>query len=98
MKRSERTTLLMWQTRNWRKTGRVVQLCQNYGLKPLASKFYTGRLNLAERKQVAHTLERMLTKKTDKYYLFPLCKDCFDNSSVDKNTKNGVFRPPFEIV
>ena len=97
MNNFDTTTIIGWETRNWRHNKKAVILCKDYGLKPILKSLYIGNLRSKERKIIFPLLGKIFMKKTEKIFTATLCQSCsfLLNSAIRGKI---VKEPNFEIV
>lgn len=91
-------TFVYWQSRNWRHNKKAVEQCKNYGLHPLAKNFYAGKLKRRERKELEEHFLHIFTNRTEIYYIFSLCKSCYEDKALQQSRKQEISYPPYEII
>ncbi|OHB18852.1 MAG: hypothetical protein A2854_03275 [Parcubacteria group bacterium RIFCSPHIGHO2_01_FULL_56_18] len=93
------TTLVGWETRNWRHRERALVWCKDYGLKPLLRGLHIGKLYAKERKILSNKLNLLFANKTEKLIFIALCQSCLNASDVDDSIKGSMAEAfAFEIV
>lgn len=92
-------TLIVWESRNDKCKRQAVELCRNYGLRLLTTSAYIGSLYTKERNALHASLLKLFARQTDKLHFLPLCKSCFELSTVSPNVRKEITDPQtFEIV
>ena len=67
MNNSSITTLVCWQTRKHIVAKDTVEVCKNYGLKPLIKGCYIGTLTYVEREKIERFFHENFVRSTDLY-------------------------------
>jgi CRISPR/Cas system-associated endoribonuclease Cas2 len=93
------TTIVGWETRNWRHRKQALVWCKDYGLKAINSRVFIGELYAKERSLMQSKFKELFTKKTEKFFFVTLCKSCFNESMIGANvTYKPKHSMPFELV
>lgn len=88
--------LIFWQSRNFKKRGKAIELCKDYGLEPVLKNIYLGKVRRVEVRFIKKSFYALFVNKTDIFYLFQICKNCLNNSeSFNVNDFTGA---DYEIV
>ncbi|MBI4022182.1 MAG: hypothetical protein HY372_02400 [Candidatus Andersenbacteria bacterium] len=91
-------TATCWETRNWRHARQAAEWCRNFDLHPLTKTFYVGEITKRERADLMQNFTSLFTGKTEKFYLLPLCKTCYNEALLDQEKYGDYSTPPFVIV
>ena len=78
------TTIVNWETRNWRHHKKAVLWCHDYGLKSATKYFFVGRLYSKEREELSEKFQNLFTGKTEKFFFVNMCRSCFNESMSDQ--------------
>lgn len=93
------TTVIVWHTRNAKRSKLVADRCQDYGLCQVMKNLWLGKMKRRERLELLAILRQTFIGKAESFYLLPLCKSCFDEASFDKIIKTSTACPAsFEVI
>lgn len=90
--------IVCWESRNWHHLKKSVEWSKNYGLTPFARNVYLGRLKEKERATLFTKFQKTFINDTERFYIVPICKSCYDKAVFHKTDKMAVNYPAFEIV
>jgi CRISPR/Cas system-associated endoribonuclease Cas2 len=91
--------LITWDSRNWRRLKKAVELCKDYALTRLSKRVCIGTVRKNELPELQQKLRQLFFGNKDKLFLFMLCKSCLEVSSIPLAVQtNMVRRRKFEIV
>jgi len=99
MNNSLYTTLVSWETRNWRHRDRALLWCKDYGLKPITKHVFIGELYQKERSQMNTKFRELFIGKTEKFFFATMCNACFNESMSGMNLQDKVKQTStFELI
>ncbi len=91
--------LITWDSCNWQRLRKAVELCKDCGLTALSKRVSIGHVRKNELPELQQRLRQLFFGNKDKLFLFRLCKSCLEVSSVPLAVQTNIVRPrKFEIV
>jgi hypothetical protein len=83
----------------WTKIGKSGGLCKDYGLTAPSRRVYLGNVKKNDLPELQQKLRRLFIGKTDRLFLFVLCKPCMEISTAPSTIHERIVQPPkFELV
>src|SRR5438552_2899991 len=91
--------LITWESRNWRKLKKAMDLCKDYGLKDLSKKLFIGNVTKNEMPKLQQKLRVIFVGKSDRLFVVMLCKSCLETSYLPASALTYIVEPlKYEIV
>ena len=93
------TTLISWETRNWRHREQALKWCKDYGFKPVTKHTFIGDIYEKEREELRAKFASLFISKTERFFFVALCKTCFNESMIEAKLSEKLSRTShFELI
>lgn len=93
------TTLVGWETRNWRHRDRALIWCKDYGFTPITKHVFAGEIYAKERMEMHKKFKGLFIAKTEKFFFATMCKSCFTGGMIGTPIKEKISHTDnFELV
>ena len=95
------TSIIIWETRNWRLNKKAGSLCKDFGLTLMTGRSFVGKLYANERVRMIKELRILFKRKTDRFYVWSLCHSCASDGKGNPDRVQAILETlpdDFELV